>query len=243
DHPEIRAQVARLVRKDAEPWENAVAIHDFVRDEIEYGFGPRFYEHKASEVLSQGRGFCNSKSTLFVAMLRAAGIHARQRFVEIEPPILYGIVNPGTPWLDHSFTEVWLEGNWVAVDSYNVDPELNRGARIRLQRERKVQGYGVHSSGTIRWDGKTNSFSQFVSGLEQPSFSSRDMGIHEDVFQFYESGSYGWNPMEPGMRTFFPIAAVIMNRKLDRVRKTGLGIFERRELMSSAGFRRFRSKP
>jgi transglutaminase-like putative cysteine protease len=42
----------------------------------------------ASAVIRAGVGFCNPKSTLFVALLRGAGIPARQHMVSINMNVL-----------------------------------------------------------------------------------------------------------------------------------------------------------
>jgi hypothetical protein len=221
DHPEIRSTAERLTRGLATPRERAVAVHDFVRDEIDYEFGSRFYEHAASEVLRSGRGYCVTKTTLFVALLRAAGVPARQRFVEIHPGILDGIVDPGTPWMDHSHAEVWLGGAWIPVDSYNVDPALFHAARRRLEAEGRRFGYGIHREGRLAWDGREPSFSQYVDGAARGEIGRRDFGVHADVAAFYAAVPEAWNRMEPGMRTFFRFAKPSFNGRIQSLRAEG----------------------
>ncbi len=218
DHPRIQSTAAKLTRGLETDSEKAVAIHDFVRDKIAYGFGPKFYEHRASEVLRMRRGFCNSKSTLFIALLRSAEIPARLRFVELAPPILDGIVKQRTPWIDHSYCEVWLHGKWVGVDSYNVDARLFKAAQAKLKREGKDLGYGVHKNGKLHWDGIHPNFSQYVNGSDRPKISKRELGVHRDVETFYATTEGAWNEMDRPTRVFFPIAAFSMNHKLANVR-------------------------
>jgi len=163
-HPMIQATAARLTAGLHSDQEKAVAIHDFVRDEISYGFSSKFYDQKASEVLRKRRGFCNTKGALFIALLRAAKIPARQHFVDISPEILRGLLDPGTEWLDHSYTEVWLGGEWIAVDSYIVDPAMFHAGIKRVREEKLLCGYGAHRYGNLSWDGRSDNFSQFVQG-------------------------------------------------------------------------------
>lgn len=181
-HPEV-VRVAREVTGGAtSDREKAVRLHDHVRDEVLFGFQSRFYAVRASEVLEAGVGYCNTKSTLFVALLRAAGVPARQRFVDIDAGILRGITSPPGSMVDHSFTEVWLDGRWVATDSYIVDPGLMSVARAKLEAEGRSLGYGAHVRGTNEWDGATDAFSQFV---DPENTSTRDFGVHSDVMAFY----------------------------------------------------------
>jgi hypothetical protein len=221
DHPSIKATSARLVAGKTTDREKAIAIHNFVRDQIAYEFGPKFYDHQASEVLRSGRGFCNPKGTLFIALLRAAGIPARQHFVEISPKILHGIVDPGTAWIDHSYTEVWLEGSWVSVDSYIVDPALFAGARRHLDEDGRELGYGIHRHGNLVWDGRSANFSQYVSGPARRAIANRDFGVHEDVRSFYENTPDASNRMNVQMRTFFRFATTTLNARIRQLRHGG----------------------
>ncbi|MEM0967933.1 MAG: transglutaminase-like domain-containing protein, partial [Verrucomicrobiota bacterium] len=215
-HPAILDQAAQLTAGLTTDREKALAIHQFVRDEIVYEFGPKFYDHTASEVLRLRKGFCNPKTTLFVALLRASRIEARIRFVEISPEILHGIVDPGTPWMDHSYAEVFLGESWVPVDSYIVDPELFAAGLRRCRAEGRRFGYGVHVEGTLDWDGETPSFSQCLPRPVEPSLRRNDYGVFPDVVQFYEMTPEAWNRIRgKGMRTFFRLAAVTFN---DRIR-------------------------
>lgn len=217
DHARIRDLAARLSVDPADPRTSAVAIHDYVRDQVPFGFAPAFYDQKASEALRAGLGFCNTKSTLFVALLRAAGIPARQYFVDIDRRILNGLIDPGTPYVDHSYTELWLNGRWTSVDSYIVDRPLFYKAKQRLEQDGSEIGYGIHIDGTVDWHGTNDAFSQFVRHGRIPSLSTRDHGVHADVQAFY-AASESWNELGFVGRLFFPIAAGSANRAIDRVR-------------------------
>ena len=217
-HPMIQATASRLTDGLHSDREKAVAIHDFVRDEISYGFSSKYYDQKASEVLRKRRGFCNTKGTLFIALLRAAKIPARQHFVDISPEILSGILDPGTAWLDHSYTEVWLGGKWIAVDSYIVDPEMFYAALKRLREEDLHCGYGVHRYGSLTWDGRSDSFSQFVQGAGGSKIGNRDFGVHADARAFYAATAEASNRLSPEKRAFFPIASGSFNGRIGKLR-------------------------
>ncbi len=217
-HHRVENAAQKLTADLSTDREKAVAIHRFVRDEIEYGFTRSFYEQKASAVLRSGRGFCTSKTTLFVALLRASGIPARQRFVELDVAILEGIVDPGTPWIDHSYAEVQLDGEWIAVDSYIVDPALFRSAQKQLRDLELDFGYGAHRHGTLEWDGRSPSFVQFVKSAPGPQVSRRNLGVHRDARAYYEANPNAWNAMNPAMRAFFWTAARPINKRIQSIR-------------------------
>ncbi len=218
DNPVIAATASRIGATARSDRERALAAFTFVRDEIRFGFASRFYDMKASEVLSAGIGFCNTKSTLFVALLRAMGLPARQVFVDIDAGILAGILDPGTPFVDHSYTEVRLGGRWIALDAYIVDPPLMRAAKARLAAEGRTIGYGVHRDGTDQWDGTTPAFAQFVTAGGAPVATRRRFGPHDDVGTFYETAET-WNRLSLPTRFLAGFAFAAANRKLDAMRR------------------------
>jgi transglutaminase-like putative cysteine protease len=105
----------------------------------------------ASEVLASGIGFCNTKSTLLIALLRAIGIPARVHCVTINRRILRGLIRPPAEFVDHSYTEVLLENRWLGIDSYIVDAPLHRAAVARCRAENLEIGYGVRTGRQLGW--------------------------------------------------------------------------------------------
>ena len=88
-------QTTKKIIKDCKTErEMAMKIHDFVRDEIKFGICSEFYNMKASQVLERKVGFCNTKATLFCAMLRNAKIPCRIHFYNINKKILTDFINP-----------------------------------------------------------------------------------------------------------------------------------------------------
>lgn len=219
-HPSILAAVASVAEAGSDIAQ-ARAIHDFVRDRIRFGFASSFYDQTASQVLASGVGYCNTKSTLFIAMLRAAGIPARQHFVDINAGILNPLLDPRTAYVDHSFTEIHLGGRWLRTDSYIVDLPLAVRARAQLSRESKRIGYGAHREGVSTWDGSEDAFSQFVDSNAADRLSQRDHGIFKDVGAFYDSG-LGLNTLNPLLRVGFGFFVGGVNRKIDAFRNSAM---------------------
>lgn len=199
------------------PVEKGVAIHDFVRDEIKFGFTGRLYDQRASEVLASKVGYCNTKSTLFVALLAAVEIPARQRFVDIHSDILLGFIDPGTRYVNHSCVEVFVNDRWVGTDSYIVDKALAEQSQSRLREENRVIGYGVHVSGVSTWDGTSDAYSQFLNNGEHPALTKQDHGIYRDVTEFYADGKRN-NRLNTFTRLAFPLFAATANRRIASLR-------------------------
>lgn len=201
-HPALQAAVKRL--RGETDRDTAVNIHNFVRDTVRFGWRSKFYAMTAAQVMDAGVGYCNTKSTLFVALLRGAGIPARQRFVSINADILEPFVKLPQPYVDHSYSEVWLDDRWLRVDSYIPDPELFARAQARLAAEQRVMGYGVHRLGVNAWDGQSDAFAQFVRSDEAP-ITDRSYGVYRDTAAFYAQAERG--EKLSGVRRFvLPIA-------------------------------------
>ena len=66
--------------KELPEYERIKAVYDFVRDEILFGYNVDD-NIPASRVLREGYGQCNTKGTLFMALLRACEIPCRARWI------------------------------------------------------------------------------------------------------------------------------------------------------------------
>lgn len=212
-HPRVRETAARLTAGEATQAQKARRLHDFVRDEITFGWTARFHAERASDVLRRRVGFSQTKSTLLLALLRAAGIPSRPRFVSLQASLLRGLLDPGTETIDHGYVEIWLAGRWVAVDSHVVDLRLADAARRRLAQEGADWGYGVHADGRSDWDGRTPSFVQFVAAGERPIGPGADLGLHADAAALYESGQpVAHRPSMPARWAFKAVSAQATRR-------------------------------
>ena len=100
-------------------FEKIRSIYDFVRDEILFGYNTDD-SIPASKVLRDGYGQCNTKGTLFMALLRACGIPCRIHGFTIDKKLqkgaMTGFVYRSAPQeVFHSWVEVLLEGTWYEL--------------------------------------------------------------------------------------------------------------------------------
>lgn len=72
---------------------------------------------------------------------------------------------------DHAISEVLLDGEWHKVDSYTVDAPLFAAGQARLAAEGGTMGWGVHKDGVNDWDGRSDSFVQYI----MPAGRSQDV--------------------------------------------------------------------
>lgn len=129
-------------------FERIKSIYNFVRDEILFGYNASD-GIKASKVLKDGYGQCNTKGTLFMALLRGCNIPCRIHGFTIDKKLqkgaMTGIVYKLAPHnVFHSWIEVYLEGTWYELEAFILDkPYLKK-----LQNKNKgctgpFCGYGV----------------------------------------------------------------------------------------------------
>ena len=107
------------------PFEQIKAIYNFVRDEILFGYNIDD-NIPASKVLKDGYGQCNTKGSLFMALLRACGIPCRVHGFTIDKKLqkgaMTGFVYKNAPKnVFHSWVEVYFEDKWYELEAFILD--------------------------------------------------------------------------------------------------------------------------
>ena len=115
------------------------------------------------------RGHCNAQADLFRALLSAAGISARLRFVQIDKQVLFRAVPqpiylclPQT--LFHAVTQVCVEGIWRHTDSYIFQPAVFLRQKQCLVQSGLPAGFGLTREARCEWNAAEDSFSQAGAG-------------------------------------------------------------------------------
>ena len=121
--------IKQLIRErkwsDMAEFERLKAIYTFVRDEILFGYNVDD-SVPASRVLRDGYGQCNTKGTLFMALLRACDITCRVHGFTIDKKLqkgaMTGIVYRNAPQnVFHSWVEVYFENRWYELEAFILD--------------------------------------------------------------------------------------------------------------------------
>lgn len=219
DHPKIRLTAKKLTQLRRTPREQAIACFQFLRA-MPFGCLPDSTGTSAIAVLRANRGDCHTKTTLMVALLRSLGIPSRMRFVTMRPDFLRGIADLGGEPIEHAYTEVLLDSEWVALDAYVVDPRLAVAAKARLKEEDRALGYGMHRDGTIHWDGRGSAFAQFTPD-DPASLPLCDWGAFDDPYQFYSSVAAVRGRLSLAGRLKWSVGSRIVNRRVNALRQGG----------------------
>lgn len=144
----IQSLVAGHEWKTLDDFGKIQAVYNYVRDEILFGYNTSD-SIAASRVLKDGYGQCNTKGTLFMALLRAVDIPCRIHGFTIDKKLqkgaMTGVVYKSAPQnILHSWVEVLYDGSWYELEAFILDKKyLQRLQKINSTCTGAFCGYGV----------------------------------------------------------------------------------------------------
>jgi hypothetical protein len=179
---------------ELEPYDRIGAAYDFVRNEIIFGYN-HVDDIRASEVLADGYGQCNTKATLLMALLRALKIPCRLHGFTIHKGLQRGVVpelvySLAPDNILHSWVEVFHEGECVELEGFILDAAY----LTSLQRHFGGQGPSLcgYGAGTdclnapsVEWIGG--------STYLQKTGINADLGLFDSPDAFYKAHSQGFS--------------------------------------------------
>jgi transglutaminase-like putative cysteine protease len=121
DDPGLVSLAAKITAGLERPEDRAVALFEYVRDNIRYNpYSPFFLpEHyRPTFTLDRGQGYCVQKAALLVGLARAAGIPARLIFADIrilrfEGPLKEMMATDVFTY--HGYVEMFVRDKWLRV--------------------------------------------------------------------------------------------------------------------------------
>jgi len=111
----VRQHARQAVGSETDPWQKALRIRRWVNAHMEnknYSEGFATADHVARTL----EGDCTEHAVLTAAMCRAAGVPSRTAVGLVYAEMTHGQVR-GPVMAFHMWTEVWLDGQWMAVDA------------------------------------------------------------------------------------------------------------------------------
>ena len=222
-HPLIQKKATELTTSHSGEEKILKALFTFVRDDIKFGFNRRWDSIPASQVLNEGIGYCNTKATLFVALLRAAGFKARIHCADIKMEIMHGIIpdifHPVLPKFgSHSWTEILINGEWKKIDSYINDLHFFKGCREKQIQKNLHTGFSLASY--KRAPDCSMHFGEF--GFVHMDAVAQDKGTWNDLSDFIHSPFYRSLPSY--MVITYPIVQKWLNKRIGDIRKLGYSL-------------------
>jgi hypothetical protein len=218
DAPEIRRLVAARGWAAMAEREKIRSIYDFVRDEIRFGFNERD-ELPASRILEDGYGQCNTKSILFMALLRAAAVPCRLHGFTVRSDLQRGALTG--LWyrlrpkeLVHTWVELKFEGIWRNLEGFILDRGYLRSVQENVKDCRgSFCGYGIAISDAlnppVEWEGGDTYI--------QKDGILRDFGAYDSPDAFFRDHSQAMGLLKASL--FRTIVRRSMNRNIVKMRE------------------------
>lgn len=182
----IQALVNEEKWEELDEFNRIKSVYNYVRDEILFGYNVDD-NIAASKVLSDGYGQCNTKGTLFMALLRAVKIPCRVHGFTIDKELqkgaMTGLIYKNAPRnVLHSWVEVFYDNTWYELEGFILDKAyLEKLQKINKDCEGAFCGYGVavkdFKNPVIDWNGN-NTYIQ-SEGINQ------DFGIYDSPDELF----------------------------------------------------------
>lgn len=193
--------------------------YNYVRDEIKFGYNTAD-TIPASKVISDGYGQCNTKGTLFMALLRGLGISCRMHGFLIDKKMQKGAMTGiyyrlAPKEIVHSWVEVNYNGQWFNLEGFILDSLYLTKLQKKFATETKsFCGFGVaiddFQNPPIDW----NENDTYI----QKDGITKDLGIFATPDDFFKQYSQGLNR---GQKVIYQtLVRHLMNRNVNQIRQT-----------------------
>lgn len=197
--------------------ERVLEIYNYVRDEILFGYN-KDDALPASQILREGYGQCNTKSTLFMALLRTCGIKCRLHGYMIDKRLqkgaMTGIVYKSAPArILHSDVEVLLEGKWYELEGFILDQAyLKKLQTLFKDHEGTFCGYGVAVKDLQHPPIDFQRNDTFI----QSEGITADLGLYDSPDDFLRVHRQNMSPMKK--LAYQHLGRRLMNRNIRKIR-------------------------
>ncbi len=213
----IQKLVEKRGWKELDEFERIGAVYDFVRNEIHFGYNTSDLLN-AEEVLRDGYGQCNTKSTLLMALLRALDIPCRLHGSEVSKDFQEGatsglIAKLAPETVAHTWVEVLYKGQWIALEGVITDEAYVQGVKSKCPDENwDFKGYAISVPSlndlNLDWNG-ADLFVQNTSVVE-------DYGVYESPDAFFKEHRQTWNKLKDF--AYIHYGRKVMNKNVARIR-------------------------
>lgn len=219
--PSIQNLIFNRKWKELAPFEAIGNIYLYVRDEVKFGYNADD-QIAASQVLADGYGQCNTKGTLFIALLRAVGIPARFHgftiYNELQRGAIPNYLFPFAPErIIHSWVEVLYDDHWINIEGYIIDAEYLEQIQFGFASEcEQFSGYGIAtkclSKPNIEWSG--------ADTYIQSEGIADDFGVYSHPDDFYQERGTNLSGVKKLLYRY--ALRHLMNRNVNKIRKSGI---------------------
>lgn len=217
NHSSIQRLIEDKQWNKQEDFQKIQSIYNYVRDEIAFGYNTDD-TISAAEVLSDGYGQCNTKGTLFMALLRAAQIPCRFHGFTIDKELqkgaMTGLIYKLAPRsIIHSWVEVQYKEHWYNIEGFILDDRyLSRLQKKFSDCTTSFCGYGVATDNfqnpQIEWAANDTYI--------QKEGINHDFGVFNSPDEFFAVHQQQLTPLKRWV--YRNIGRKMMNRNVERIR-------------------------
>ncbi len=200
--------------------ERVKEIYDFVKDEILFGYNTDD-KIKASSVLKDGFGQCNTKGTLFMALLRVCGIPCRIHGFTIDKILqkgaMTGLVYKFAPdEIFHSYVEAYVCGEWYNLEGFILDNAYLTALQKTFlpEKDGSFTGYGVATKNFASPPVEFDCCNTYI----QKEGIVRDFGVYDDPDSLLREHGQTMNLLKRCVYRL--IGRRLMNINVNKIRKT-----------------------
>lgn len=215
------SSIKRLIKEQAwsndDDFQKIRKIYNFVRDDIAFGYNTDD-TISASEVLKDGYGQCNTKGTLFMALLRAVGIPCRIHGFTIDKKLqrgaMTGIVYKLAPKsIIHSWVEVQYKEHWYNIEGFILDSQYLKKLQEKFYDcKTSFCGYGAATDNFQNPQVEWNANDTYI----QKEGINHDFGVFNSPDEFFEKYQQQLTLLKKWI--YRNIGRKLMNRNVERIR-------------------------
>ncbi len=186
-HPDIQIVVNQKKWMQLAPADRLKAVYSFVRNDIPFGYNEKD-DLKASQILADGYGQCNTKATLLMALLRAVNLPNRIHGFTIDKRLQKGAITGiwytmAPKNILHSWVEVKLKGTWYFLEGVILDQMyLDQIQKQNTENNPNFCGFGAFTKDftqpVVEWD--------FNHTFIQEKGINQDFGLFNSPDEFYQ---------------------------------------------------------
>lgn len=217
NHPSIQSLIQGKSWLSLTEKNKILSIYNFVKDDISFGYN-KSDDLPASEILRDGYGQCNTKTILFMALLRGVNIPCRFHGFAIHKELQKGLINGVAYFLTpkeiiHSWAEVYYNSTWFDMEGLILDGAYLKGLKSKFGNSSgDFCGYGVDVK---NFQNIPNEWSECNTYIQKEGIV-KDFGVFDSPDVFYEK--FGSNLSGIKKLVFTQVVRKIMNNNVYKIR-------------------------
>lgn len=216
-HNSIQRLIMEKSWGNYDDFQKILQIYNFVRDDIVFGYNTDD-TISASRVLNDGYGQCNTKGTLFMALLRAVGIPCRFHGFTIDKELqkgaMTGVIYRLAPQsIVHSWVEVLYKDQWYNMEGFILDNQYLKKLQEKFSDcQTSFCGYGAATDNFQNPQVEWNVNDTYI----QKEGINHDFGVFNSPDEFFEKYQQQLTPLKKWI--YQNIARKLMNRNIEKIR-------------------------